>query len=148
MSDSFYKDGLSFECTQCSACCRFDPGFVFLSLNDVIRLSEYKKLSKDLFIQKFCRIVSMGENKRLSLKEEKNFDCIFWSNGGCEVYEARPLQCRSYPFGRPFLVSSEAWNREAENCPGMNKGEIHSKKVIDEWLKKRDNELYLLGDIL
>ena len=34
----FYSDGLRFECTRCSRCCRHTPGYVFLSENDVERL--------------------------------------------------------------------------------------------------------------
>ncbi len=147
MNEPFYKDGLMFECTQCSACCRFDPGYVFLSASDLKRFSDSFKMEKRDFVDKYCRIVDMGGYKRLSLKEKENYDCIFW-NGGCTVYELRPLQCRSYPFWRPFLESREAWDREAVNCPGMNKGKKHSLKVIENWLKRRDNETYRLEDIL
>ena len=33
----------------------------------------------------------------LCLKEKPNFDCILWKDG-CEAYEGRPVQCRTYPF--------------------------------------------------
>ncbi len=148
MGRPFYSDGLKFECTRCSACCRFDPGFVFLSRNDLDRLLSFMSMKKDSFIRKYCRIVDMGNTRRLSLVEKENYDCIFWSENGCAVYEARPLQCRSYPFWRPFLESKEAWDAEAENCPGMNRGTVHSAKVIEKWLEKRDNETYRLEDIL
>lgn len=144
MSKLFYENGLKFECTQCSKCCRFDPGYVFLSYNDLDRLIKLFKMSEDSFIKQYCREVDMGENKRLSLIEKPNYDCIFWSNGGCEIYEFRPLQCRSYPFWKPFLLNQEAWELEAESCPGINKGNIVSKKNIEKWLSLRDNEQYLL----
>ncbi len=148
MKEPFYKDGLRFECTRCSACCRFDPGYVFISANDLKKLTDFFKMEKRAFVEKYCRIVNVGGSRRLSLNERKNYDCIFWEKGGCRVYEARPLQCRSYPFWRPFLESEDAWNREAQNCPGINRGNLHSGKVIENWLKKRDNETYKLEDIL
>jgi len=40
MEDSFYKDGLSFECQACSNCCRKDPGYVFLSEKDLLILTN------------------------------------------------------------------------------------------------------------
>ena len=85
----------------------------------------------------------MGEHKRLSLIEKTNYDCIFWSNGGCEIYNARPLQCRSYPFWKPFLTDIKSWNAEAESCSGMNRGSIRDKTEIEEWLRLRDLEQYI-----
>ena len=143
MSEPFYKNGLRFECKQCSNCCRLDPGFVFLSYNDLDRLITYFNISEDEFIEKYCRIVDMGEHKRLSLIEKTNYDCIFWSNGGCEIYNARPLQCRSYPFWKPFLKDKKSWNAEAESCPGMNYGIIRDKNEIEEWLRSRDKEMFI-----
>ena len=35
MSKKFYDDGLQFECARCSYCCRHEPGYVFLSDNDL-----------------------------------------------------------------------------------------------------------------
>ena len=143
MSELFYKNGLKFECKQCSKCCRLDPGFVFLSYNDLDRLKNYFNISEDKFIEKYCRIVDMGEHKRLSLVEKTNCDCIFWSNGRCEIYDARPLQCRSYPFWKPFLTDIKSWNTEADSCPGMNHGIIRDRNEIDEWLRSRDTEQYI-----
>jgi len=143
LSEPFYGNGLNFECTQCSKCCRLDPGYVFLSYNDLDRLLNFFSISKDKFIKKYCRTVDMGEHKRLSLIEKTNYDCIFWSNGGCEIYNARPLQCRSYPFWKPFLTDRKSWNAEAESCSGMNRGSTRDKTEIEEWLRLRDLEQYI-----
>ena len=75
------------------------------------------------------------------MQEKSNYDCIFWQNGvGCSIYNARPLQCRSYPFWPAIMDSKESWDEEATNCPGMNQGELHSEKVINEWLARREGE--------
>ncbi len=150
MMQKFYHEtkGLQFECTRCSRCCRFDPGYVFLSAGDLASLTRRLAMTGNEFIKKFCRIVTVGETKRLSLKEKKNYDCIFWGEGGCTVYDDRPFQCRSYPFWSPFLSSKSAWEKEALSCPGMNRGTKHSVEVIEKWLEKRDNETYRLEDIL
>lgn len=144
MSELFYENGLHFQCTQCSNCCRLDPGYVFLSYNDLDRLLDYFSISKDKFIKKYCRNVDMDEHKRLSLNEKTNYDCIFWSNGGCDIYKARPLQCRSYPFWKPFLNDRISWNIEARSCSGMNHGDTIDKTGIKEWLRLRDLEKYIL----
>ena len=67
-----------------------------------------------------------GLARRVSLREKANLDCMFWENGGCSVYEARPLQCRSFPFWSA-LVSSEEWDLHAQQCPGIGKGSLHSR---------------------
>ena len=64
-------------------------------------------------------------------------DCIFWRDGGCSVYESRPLQCRSYPFWSHQLTNRETWNRVADSCPGVNMGKLHSQIEIDRWLEDR-----------
>lgn len=144
MAECFYENGLRFECTQCSKCCRYDPGYVFLSYNDLERLLKYFKISETEFIDKYCRKVDMGDKNRLSLIEKENYDCIFWSNGSCEIYESRPLQCRSYPFWEPFLINKKTWDAEAQSCPGMNRGVLVNKEKIDDWINQRDSEKFIL----
>ena len=141
MSEEFYKDGLQFECTRCGYCCGHEPGYVFLSVKDVENLLEYLSVSQDEFIKKYCRIVDIGFFKRLSLVEKPNHDCIFWQNGmGCTVYQARPLQCRTYPFWPSVVDSRESWDEEAKSCPGINHGKLYSKEEIRECLKQREND--------
>jgi uncharacterized protein len=146
LNECFYENGLKFECTQCSKCCRFDPGYVFLSYKDLNELVEYFKLPPADIKKKYCRTVEIGGHKRLSLIEKSHFDCIFWSNGACQIYEARPLQCRTYPFWKPFLINKKSWDAEAESCPGMNHGKTISKEEIENWVKKRDLENYIVLD--
>lgn len=140
MEEPFYKDGLHFECQRCSGCCRFDSGYVFLSHQDLDRLASNLSLTQDEFLEKYCVKVDMGGYFRISLIEKPNYDCIFWRDGGCAVYEARPLQCRSYPFWEHQLESKEAWENVAKSCPGINKGALNSRQEIEEWLARRKME--------
>ena len=56
----------------------------------------------------------------MSLIEKINYDCVFWDNG-CTVYQARPVQCITYPFWPVIIESELRWNKESNNCPGINK---------------------------
>ena len=89
----FFSSGLKFSCKRCSACCRYDSGFVYLSENDVEKLTLLLKINRNSFLSEFCRWVKdwKGEDV-LSLKEKPNKDCILWE-AGCTVYDARPVQC-------------------------------------------------------
>jgi hypothetical protein len=135
MSAPFYATGLKFLCKRCSACCRYDAGFVFLSEDDLENLTAELKMDRNAFIATFCRWVS-GQNgaESLSLKEKSNNDCIFW-NCGCTVYQARPMQCRTFPFWESIAASAFNWETAASGCPGINCGNIHTGKVIGEYIK-------------
>ena len=132
--DSFYKDGLKFSCKMCSYCCRAEPGFVYLSRKDLDRFLKVTNAEENEFIEKYCRWVPYYDgNEVLCLKETENFDCIFWKDG-CSAYEARPVQCSTYPFWDFLLKDKKSWNDEAKDCPGMNNGELHSFEEITEKL--------------
>ena len=45
---------------------------------------------------------------------EKDGSCIFLGDDGkmCTIYEARPVQCRTYPFWPNIMQSKEKWDEE------------------------------------
>ena len=137
MESVFYENGLRFACVRCSKCCRHEPGYVFLSTNDINRLKKGLKLRERKFIDEYCREVPLGGTTFISLKEKQNYDCIFWEDGGCSVYEFRPLQCRTYPFWAPHLESLEAWENEKQHCPGIGDGKLYTKRGIEDFLAAR-----------
>ena len=144
MSEQFYRGGLRFECTRCSRCCRIDPGYVFLSERDIRPLARFLGLDAEPFVRRYCRTVGVAGTRRLSLREKANIDRIFWdaenAEGGCTVYAARPLQCRSYPFWAANLGSAQEWEDAASVCPGIGRGRVHSPAEIERWLRRRARE--------
>ena len=136
----FYAEGLCFSCTRCSACCRYEAGYVFLSEKDVSLLAAALKIEKMELIGLYCRwIPSLDGKKRLSLKEKPNYDCIFWADG-CSVYESRPLQCRAFPFWHSAVESRSSWETVSLDCPGIGKGILHSGDSIEKWLALQHKE--------
>jgi Fe-S-cluster containining protein len=136
--DPFYKtDGLRFHCQRCSACCRLTPGYVFLSEKDIEDLLVGTNLPLVEFSRAYLRIVNIGNFARISLKEKENYDCIFWENDGCRVYDHRPLQCRSFPFWSALLGSLDFWLEHTSKCPGIGKGRAYNCREIDSWLERR-----------
>lgn len=130
----FYQDGLRFSCARCSRCCREEPGFVYLSRSDLTNLARWSRIQESEFIGRFCRWVPYYDGtEALCLNEKENFDCVFW-NDGCSCYDARPVQCATYPFW-PFLLESRAaWDGNMPDCPGVNSGELHASAEIEEKL--------------
>lgn len=132
----FYKDGLNFSCQRCSFCCGHSPGFVYLSLRDLTTLCNHFQMKISTFVEKYCRWADYYYGTQvLALKEMKNYDCILWDKG-CSAYEARPIQCSTYPFWSWMLTDKETWDDCAKDCPGMNKGELHPVEEIAEARKK------------
>lgn len=129
----FYSEGLDFSCKRCSHCCTTEPGYVYLSVDDLEKLTSSKKLSTNEFIEKFCRWVGYYDGTEvLCLKEKPNYDCILWENDGCSAYNARPVQCRTYPFWTHLLTSKANWDCEKKDCPGINCGSHHTFEEISQ----------------
>jgi len=141
----FYASGLKFSCKRCSSCCRYDAGYVFLSENDLKKLTAELKMDRNSFIKAYCRWVndSQNENEVLSLREKSNKDCILW-DAGCLVYTARPVQCSTFPFWKAIVSSEQAWQIAATGCPGMNTGDLYSEKIIGQYIKKRTSEAIII----
>ena len=137
---TFYDNGLRFECNRCSCCCRIKPGFVYLSRRDLTNLCIWFKLNDKTFIEKYCRWVIFYDNTEvLCLKETEAYDCVLWSKDGCTAYENRPVQCSTYPFWSHFLEHECDWDDNERDCPGINKGRLHTKEEIEAQLNEYEN---------
>jgi Fe-S-cluster containining protein len=129
-SAPWYRDGLRFECTRSGNCCGGAPGVVRVTEQDITDLARCLQLSDSSFRDIYTRDV--GESD-LSLKEKSNHDCIFFERAqGCTVYQYRPQQCRTWPFWHHVVNSPDMWAREAQHCPGMNRGRLHSAEEIKQ----------------
>lgn len=138
---NFYDNGLNFECQRCSYCCGNGPGFVYLSKSDLEKLCIHFQMQPEEFAAKYCRWTDYYEGKTvLALLETKKYDCILWNNG-CSVYEARPLQCRTWPFWDWMVNDKSCWDDCAKTCPGMNHGKIHSKEEIEKAADETKNNI-------
>jgi len=137
---SFYEaeGGLHFECARCSFCCGHSPGFVYLSQRDLDTLRAFFNMTVKQFVEKYCRWADYYYGTQvLALQEKKNYDCILWENG-CSAYQARPVQCSTYPFWSWMIKDKEIWDECARECPGMNKGRIWTLEEIEANRKAYD----------
>jgi len=87
------------------------------------------------FVSRYTRRVDGG----LSLREEADGRCVLFESGlGCRAYEARPRQCRTWPFWARLVATSAAWEREATDCPGMDTGELIGPEEIERLSRSPD----------
>ena len=110
---------------------------------DIKRLLAATGLDLKTFQERYLREVNLSGIQRISLIEKPNFDCIFWEKDGCSVYHYRPMQCRSYPFWSGNLVSAHTWEQLKSSCPGVGVGRLHSRREIDRWLRRAEENRFL-----
>ncbi|MFL5341123.1 MAG: YkgJ family cysteine cluster protein [Gemmataceae bacterium] len=130
--DPWYKDGLSFTCTRCGNCCTGEPGFVWVDDEEVRAIAAVRTEPAEQILVLYTR----DAQGRRTLREKVNGDCVFYDRGaGCTVYEARPRQCRTWPFWESNVVTPAAWKRTQANCPGAGHGELIPAEEITLRLK-------------
>jgi Fe-S-cluster containining protein len=98
----------NFQCRRCNQCCR-QPGFVYISEPEAERIAAYLKMDIRDFMNHYC---DFFDRRKLVLKKFPDESCVFLTEAGCSVYEARPGQCREFPF---------TWRtpRSFEYCEGL-----------------------------
>lgn len=91
----------------------------------------------DLEVMEFEKQYVREVGIRKSLVEYDNGDCVFLDaeSRKCTVYEARPRQCRTWPFWDSTLKNEAAWEETCEVCPGSGIGKLYSLEQIEEQRK-------------
>jgi Fe-S-cluster containining protein len=113
---AWYGEGLRFECTQCGRCCTGGSGFVWLNDTDIVAIARHLGLSLDEFGRRHVRQV--GARYAL-LESPADGACVFLSGDRCAIYDARPAQCRRFPFWDGLLASADRWHEAANECEGI-----------------------------
>jgi hypothetical protein len=132
MSEPWYQDGLRFTCTRCGHCCTGEPGYVWVSDEELAALADHRRESIDEVRDLYTRPTPRGR----TLREKANGDCVFYDRqAGCTVYPARPAQCRTWPFWESNVATPEDWQRTCAVCPGSGRGELISAEEITRRLK-------------
>lgn len=123
-------DGVRFECQGSGKCCisRGAIGFVYLTKSDRRRLAAFLGLSPSVFTRRYCRRTD-GHWHLVDPPGAR--DCRFLEQQRCRVYEARPTQCRTWPFW-PEVMNAKVWQREvASYCPGVGRGRLWRPEEIE-----------------
>lgn len=121
--------GIRFQCQDgCTKCCAI-PGQVFVHKKEIPEMAKYFKLSEPEFIKKHL-------HRHLADLYQFNFPdsepCVFLTEKGCEIYEVRPVQCRTYPFWPENMASMDEWEKQEAMCPGIGVGRLYSVDEITD----------------
>ncbi len=132
MAEKWYQGGLRFQCTQCGNCCTGPPGYVWVTREEIRRISAFLGRDDEWLPDDVLRRVGF----KYSLKEKGNGDCVYLQNVGgrriCSIYPVRPLQCRTWPFWDINLKSPQTWAEAGDVCPGMNNGKHYDFVQIEQ----------------
>ena len=124
---AFWHDGLRFECQGSGRCCkaRGRYGYIYLTLADRRRLAAALGIPTGQLTRRYCEKTEGHWHLR-----HPERDCQFLAERRCGVYEARPSQCRTWPFW-PENMTPRVWRREvAGYCPGVGCGRLHTADEI------------------
>lgn len=124
--ERFYARGLHFECTGCGECCKLGGGFVYPTLEDVGFAARHLDMSVNNFTETY---MELHEGQYVFKNDGDN--CIFYGQNGCTIYEARPTQCRTFPFWKTNLKSQYRWKLIEEECEGIGQGRLFSFDEIE-----------------
>ena len=124
----WYSDGLQFECSQCGDCCTGAPGAVWVNDDELAAIAA--ELGKPVGEVRLLHTKLMGG--RWSLRDYPNGDCVFLDpqTRRCQVYAARPMQCRTWPFWPSNIETKDSWERTCDRCPGSGVGDLYTLEVI------------------
>ena len=132
----WWSEGLRFQCQGSGNCCTShgEYGFVYMTKEDRQRMADHLKLPLEKFTQEYCQ----RTDGFYHLKEDGvNLDCRFLKNKRCSVYEARPIQCRTWPFW-PDALNAKTWKKEVVTfCAGVGKGPVVPKEQIEAALNEQ-----------
>ena len=129
MKPAWWSAGIQFECTGSGKCCvsRGEYGFVYLTREDRHRLADHLGVAPAAFRRAYC---AKTEGHWHLADAPGATACRFLDGTRCTVYEARPTQCRTWPFW-PENMDARKWDSEvAAFCPGVGRGRLWTEAEI------------------
>ncbi|MGC8582565.1 MAG: YkgJ family cysteine cluster protein [Thermoproteus sp.] len=147
---------IRFKCTLCGECCRLY--WVPITHMDLLRIAERTGLKPRDFAAPIPKaavgewgvpafLLSDGREHYLVLKKRLDGFCIFIElRGGrfvCSIYDARPLNCRFYPFVYVpgDVVRLELVEGAERFCPGIGRGPVRDLSAEAEAAVEREREM-------
>jgi len=128
------REKIHFECQEgCLKCC-LKPGVIYFDKADVKNATEFLGCEQEVFVNEYLK----KEGKHWELEVEDDQPCPFLTMEGCAIHEAKPKQCRTYPFWKENLRTRNHWKLTAGFCPGIHEGPVIPSEDIRRQLKEFD----------
>jgi len=123
MQDIVTKEGYPYgfmpsACMSCQGrCCTGESGYIYVNKNEMERIAAFLEIDVEVFKEQYL----FKKGYKYSIKEREvngEFECIFFDKeaNGCTIYQARPIQCRTFPFWEYYKSRVDELKNE---CPGI-----------------------------
>ena len=123
MSDLMKKEGYSYSfnphaCDECQGkCCTGESGYIYVSKQEMKKIAKLLEMNLKDFIDEYL----FKKDYKYSIKEFKyndSYECVFYDreSNGCQIYNARPSQCKTFPFWDYYKTRVDELKQE---CPGI-----------------------------
>ncbi len=108
-----------FGCTRCGNCC-MEPGYVFMSVDEMNAIAAALELSLSAFKTKYDIEWDAGASSWTIDATDGNGCPLLDPNRGCTVNDVKPNQCRTFPFWDEMLDDQAEWESAKRFCPGLD----------------------------
>ena len=123
MSNIIKKEGYpyAFDASACNTCegkcCTGESGYIYVTKAEIFAIAEVLEMNINEFALKYL----FKKGYRYSIKENKigdSYECAFYDreSNGCKIYNARPNQCKTFPF---WDYDKTRVNELKLECPGI-----------------------------
>ncbi len=105
-------------CNSCEGrCCTGESGYIYVNKNEIESIAKLLNMQ----VSDFAKEYLYKKGYKYSIKEMKfneSYECVFYNRetNGCGIYDARPTQCRTFPFWDYYKTRVEELKLE---CPGI-----------------------------
>jgi len=107
------------KCAMCEGnCCIGESGYIWINKQEIEELSKYLKISIEKLYEQYLFKVDYKYSIREKVISQNNYACVFFDldKKQCSVYNARPTQCRTFPFWEYFKNNIDEVKAE---CPAI-----------------------------
>ena len=123
MSTLIREEGFSYSfnplaCESCAGrCCTGESGYIYVTKVEIENIAKLLEMDVREFVNQYL----FKKMYKYSIKEKKKgdeYECVFYdaSANGCTIYDARPSQCKTFPFWDYYKKRVDELKLE---CPGI-----------------------------
>jgi len=106
-------------CDTCAGnCCIGESGYIWITEKEITVLAMHLNITQEELRIKYLNKISYKHSIKEVKLSEDNFACVFFNleKRQCSIYEARPTQCRTFPFWEYFKKNTK---EVYEECPAI-----------------------------
>ncbi len=105
----------NFKCQNTGHCCK-RPGYVYVTDPEISKMAQELKMTVGTFRQQF---VKRDNGWSVIATPDFRVGCFLDKKNCCEIYKARPKECKTYPDWPEIWESDETLLNEAKECKGL-----------------------------